>query len=77
MSQNFCKKIIEKGKKNYWTQRLKRTRPALLDDKIILGWNALMNIALSKAFAATGNKTYRQLAIDNMQFLLVEKVFCK
>jgi uncharacterized protein YyaL (SSP411 family) len=63
------KKIIEKGKKQLLEYRNKRVRP-LLDDKIILGWNALMNTALSKAFAATGNKDFRQLAIDNMQFLL-------
>lgn len=63
------KKIIEKGKKQLLEHRNKRVRP-LLDDKVILGWNALMNTALSKAFAATGNKAYRQLAIDNMQFLL-------
>ncbi|MBL7746640.1 MAG: thioredoxin domain-containing protein, partial [Chitinophagaceae bacterium] len=49
--------------------RNKRIRP-LLDDKIILGWNALMNTACSKAFAATGNEGYRQLAIENMEFLL-------
>ena len=41
-----------------------------MDDKIILGWNALMNTACSKAFEATGKEEYRQLAIDNMQFLL-------
>ncbi len=63
------KKIVEKGKKILLNQRSKRIRP-LLDDKIILGWNALMNTACSKAFGATGNETYRQLAIDNMQFLL-------
>ncbi len=63
------KKIIEKGNKQLLEQRNKRVRP-LLDDKIILGWNALMNTALSKAFAATGNRSYRQLAIENMQFLL-------
>jgi uncharacterized protein YyaL (SSP411 family) len=50
-------------------ERSKRIRPQL-DDKIILGWNALMNIACSKAFGATGNEIYRQLAIENMQFLL-------
>ena len=44
----------------------------MLDDKIILGWNALMNTACSKAFAATGNEQFRQLAIDNMHFLLQE-----
>jgi uncharacterized protein len=63
------KKIIEKEKKQLLEHRNKRVRP-LLDDKVILGWNALMNTALSKAFAATGNKDFRQLAIDNMQFLL-------
>lgn len=60
---------IAKGKKILLEARNKRIRPGL-DDKIILGWNALMNTALSKAFAATGNDEYRQLAIDNMQFIL-------
>ena len=50
-------------------ERSKRIPPQL-DDKIILGWNALMNTACSKAFGATGNQKYKQLAIDNMQFLL-------
>jgi uncharacterized protein len=69
MTMAEVKKIIENGKKQLLEYRNKRVRP-LLDDKIILGWNALMNTALSKAFAATGNISYRQLAIDNMQFLL-------
>lgn len=50
-------------------ERSKRIRP-LTDDKILLGWNAMMNIALCKAFAATGNEEYRTLAIGNMQMLL-------
>ncbi|MGE5108221.1 MAG: thioredoxin domain-containing protein [Sphingobacteriales bacterium] len=50
-------------------ERSKRIRP-LTDDKILLGWNAMMNIALCKAFAATGNDEYRTLAIGNMQMLL-------
>lgn len=62
-------KLLEDGRKKLFQERSRRLRP-LLDDKIILGWNALMNIACSKAFAATGNQEYRQLAIDNMQFLL-------
>lgn len=51
---------------------LARTKriPPMTDDKIILGWNALMNIACSKAFAATGIEVYRQLAVKNMNFLL-------
>jgi uncharacterized protein YyaL (SSP411 family) len=62
-------KILINGRKQLLEQREKRIRP-LLDDKIILSWNALMNTALSKAFAATGTHSYRQLAIENMEFLV-------
>lgn len=60
--------IIKKGKKRLLEERNKRIRP-LLDDKIILGWNALMNLAYSKAYGATGNENYQRLAIENMEFL--------
>ena len=50
-------------------RRAGRKRPQL-DDKMLLGWNALMNTACSKAWVATGNEAYRQLAIRNMQFIL-------
>jgi len=63
------KKNLASGKKKLLEQRNKRVRPSL-DDKIILGWNALMNTASSKAFSATGNPVYKELAIDNMNFLL-------
>lgn len=59
---NDCSVILLK-------ERNKRTRP-LTDDKILLGWNALMNTALCKAFAATGNEAYRTMAVSNMQMLL-------
>ena len=45
-----------------------RPRP-LLDDKILLGWNALMTTACCKAFAALGNEEYAQMAIRNMSFI--------
>jgi uncharacterized protein len=48
--------------------RSRRIRPGL-DDKILLGWNALMNIAFSKAFAALGKEAYRDRALENMRFL--------
>jgi uncharacterized protein len=63
------KSIVEKGRNRLLAQREKRIRPSL-DDKIILGWNALMNTALSKAFAATKQEQYRQLAVRNMNFLI-------
>src|SRR6187399_2857972 len=62
-------RVIQKGKKILLEKRNEKIRPQT-DDKILLGWNALMNTALSKAFAATGNETYKKLAVDNMQFLL-------
>ncbi|HQU55858.1 MAG TPA: thioredoxin domain-containing protein [Chitinophagaceae bacterium] len=61
--------IIAAGKRKLWKAREKRIRPGL-DDKIILGWNALMNAACSKVYAVTGNEKYKNLAIENMQFLL-------
>ena len=61
--------LLKRGKKKLLEQRNKRIRPSL-DDKIILGWNALMNTACSKAFAATGYIPYRELAIENMKFIL-------
>ncbi|MEO5946964.1 MAG: thioredoxin domain-containing protein [Chitinophagaceae bacterium] len=64
------KKILAAGNTKLLQERSKRIRP-LLDDKIILGWNALMNIACCKAYSATGKEEYRQLAIDNMNFLLL------
>jgi len=61
--------IIQKGKKILLNERATRIRP-LLDDKIILGWNALMNSACTRAYRATGKVVYKQLAVDNMNFLL-------
>lgn len=66
---NALKELLERGRKKLMGLREQRIRPSL-DDKIILGWNALMNTAASKAFEATGHEQYRQLAIENMQFLL-------
>jgi uncharacterized protein YyaL (SSP411 family) len=48
--------------------RSQRIRP-LLDDKILLGWNAMMNTAYSKAWAALGKESWRHKAIANMEFL--------
>ncbi len=60
---------LEAGRAKLMAHRAGRIRPGL-DDKILLGWNALMNTACSKAFAATGHDRYRMLALKNMDFLL-------
>lgn len=61
--------LIQAGKAKLLQERSKRERP-LLDDKVLLSWNALMNTAYSKACAATGNDRYKTIAEKNMKFLL-------
>jgi uncharacterized protein YyaL (SSP411 family) len=63
----FCRQI-ENCKQLLLKERNKRVRPQT-DDKILLGWNALMNIGCTKAYAATGNEKYLELAIANINFL--------
>ncbi len=41
-----------------------------LDDKILIGWNALMASAYAHAFTALGHEPYRQAALRNVDFLL-------
>src|SRR6188768_3082898 len=69
ISLEELQRILQKGKQVLLEKRSERIRPQT-DDKILLGWNALMNTSLCKAYAATGNESFKRLAIDNMQFLL-------
>jgi uncharacterized protein YyaL (SSP411 family) len=55
-------------KKKLLEVRNRRVRPRL-DDKILLGWNALMITACCKAFAALGVEEYRNLAVQSLTFL--------
>ncbi len=48
--------------------RSKRIWPGL-DDKILLGWNALMCSGYAAAFTALGQEAYRDAAIKNLEFL--------
>lgn len=49
-------------------RRNQRVRP-LLDDKHLLGWNALMNTAYGQAYAILGESRYRLIAEKNIVFL--------
>lgn len=49
--------------------RAERVRPAL-DDKILLGWNALQITAYAKAYSTLGIESYRNIAIGQLEFLL-------
>ncbi len=60
--------FLEKCRQHLLAERSKRIRP-LLDDKILLGWNALMVTACCKTYAATGNVEYKNMAEKNMALL--------
>lgn len=60
--------LLDRSKKILFDARAKRIRPAL-DDKILLGWNALMNTAYSKAYAALGLTEFKERAIAHMAFM--------
>ncbi|HXD78966.1 MAG TPA: thioredoxin domain-containing protein [Puia sp.] len=59
---------LEKARLRLLAHRDTRVRPAL-DDKILLGWNALMDIACCRAYGALGTEAYRERAVRNMAFL--------
>ncbi len=51
-----------------FAERKKRIRPQL-DDKILLGWNALMITACCKAYAALGEVAILDMALNAIRFL--------
>lgn len=65
--EQFIKRIGQ-SKEKLFNERQKRTRPAL-DNKILLGWNALMTISICNAYAAFGNEEYLKLAKTNIAFI--------
>ena len=81
--QDFCMKhqldetefvnSLETCKQKLLAERRKRIKP-LLDDKILLGWNALMITACCKAYAALQNEEYLQMAEQANDF--IEKHLC-
>ncbi|NDF98055.1 MAG: thioredoxin domain-containing protein [Chitinophagia bacterium] len=69
LAEDAFRKQLDEGKQKLMKVRATRIRP-LLDDKIILGWNALMNKACTSAYLVTRDRSYLELAITNMEFLL-------
>jgi uncharacterized protein YyaL (SSP411 family) len=59
---------LSRCRKKLLAHRATRVRPQL-DDKILLGWNALLNKAFCKAYGATGDERYLSRAVTNMEFL--------
>lgn len=65
----FLSELLARCNKKLLAVRQRRIAPGL-DNKILLGWNALMNSAFSMAYMATGEESYRTRAIQNMEFIL-------
>ncbi len=69
VAEAALEKVLQNGLEQLLSERNKRIRP-ITDDKILLGWNALMVTALCKAAAALNEDSYRQLAVSNMDFII-------
>ena len=68
LDEIFLKNKLNSCKTKLLEHRNERIKP-LLDDKILLGWNSLMITACCKAYAATSEKLYLQMAQKNISFL--------
>jgi uncharacterized protein YyaL (SSP411 family) len=68
LDQEELEKVLESARLQLLERRKHRVMP-LLDDKILLSWNALMITASCKIFAALGDEQDRELAEKTMHFL--------
>ncbi len=68
LSYEALEDLLKICRQELFNVREKRIRPGL-DDKILLGWNALMISAYCKAHAALGDEKYLQKAARSIQFL--------
>ncbi len=60
-----------KGRAVLFAARAKRPRPSL-DDKVLTSWNGLVIAGLARAYGATGNGKYRELAVGAAEFIRSE-----
>jgi hypothetical protein len=61
-------KVLRNGNEKLLKERNNRPRP-ITDDKILLGWNALLITAFCKASAALNNEFYKMKAVSLFNFL--------
>lgn len=67
-SYDVLENLLKICRQELFNVREKRVRPGL-DDKILLGWNALMISAYCKAYTALDEEKYLQNAVRSIQFL--------
>ena len=64
-----AKELAMAAKSALLSRRSSRIRPST-DDKILLGWNALFNAALSKSAIVFNEPSWLSMAVSNMDFIL-------
>jgi len=69
ITEEALERSLAISREKLMAERSKRIRPGL-DDKIILGWNALMIHACCRAYAALGVDKYREMGVSAMNFCL-------
>jgi len=69
ISVEDLQKHLETSSEALLALRSKRIWPGL-DNKILLGWNALMVSAYTAAYTALGNDAYQQAAVRNLDYLV-------
>lgn len=69
LDQKELEEILAKGRSALLEARSRRVRPGL-DDKILLGWNALMVTALCKCATVLGDHTLKKEVEQTLDFLL-------
>lgn len=74
LSQALWEGVLSDAKRKLFTKRSERIRPGT-DDKILLSWNALMNIALIDAGMALGESSYLEAAKTHMDWMLSSFAF--
>jgi uncharacterized protein len=74
LTKEEWKSKLQNAKDKLLAVRDKRIKPGL-DDKIILGWNAMMVVGLADAYKFTGNEKFLKAALKNMEFL--ERELCE
>ena len=68
MEEATLQALLAESRRQLMAVRDRRIRPGL-DDKVLLGWNALMINAYCKAYAALGNARYLEVATRAVDFL--------
>lgn len=68
LTEDALHQLMASCRSKLFAHRSKRIRPQL-DDKVLLGWNALMISACCKAYAALGEERYRQRALATYVYL--------